>query len=125
VTVKILFDQEVEAHLKASLESIQPHDGIYKSGRAGMTVPQCDYCPPPQFSVNGVWSKKEGSVVLALLISVEGIVTQVKLLKSIDPQLDDQAIRTAKSYRFHPALDPDGNPATVLMPYTVKFQVSH
>jgi TonB family protein len=125
VNGKILLDTEVETHLGVTLDSLRPSDGIFKSGIAGMTVPQCDYCPLPQFSVSGVWNKKQGTVILALLISAEGRATQIKVIRSLGSELDQQAIAAAEVYRFRPALDPDGKPVAVLMPYTVTFRVAN
>jgi len=123
VNGKILVDPTVRTKLGVPLESLRPSDGIFKSGRAGMTVPHCNYCPIPKFSPKGVWSKKQGTVVLALLVSTDGRPTQIKVLQSIGTDLDNQAIAAARAYRFEPAVDPDGRPVEVLMPYKVTFHV--
>jgi TonB family protein len=125
VNGKILVNSEVQTHLGVPLESLRPSDGIFKSGRAGMTVPKCDYCPIPQFSPAGIWSRKEGTVILALLISTDGRAERIKILKSVDAELDDEAIKAARTFKFEPALDPDGKPAAVMMPYSVSFHVSN
>ena len=70
---------------------------------------------PPEAIAAGV----QGVVILELVINEEGLVSDVKVLRSI-PLLDQAAIETARQWRFSPTLV-NGRPAPVVMTATVNF----
>jgi TonB family protein len=116
---------EEASHLTVPLESLRPSDGIFRAGHAGMTVAECDYCPPPQFSAAPVWKQKQGTILMAIVVSPEGRPAQIKVTTSVDHELDAQAVKAVASYKFRPAVDPDGEPAAVHMPFAVIFRATN
>ena len=70
---------------------------------------------PPEAVASGV----QGVVILEMLINEEGLVSNVKVLRSI-PLLDQAAIEAARQWRFVPTLL-NGSPVPVMMTATVNF----
>ena len=62
-----------------------------------------------------------GAVVLECVISPQGRVTAVKVVRGI-PLLDDAAIAAVKQWVFTPTLK-DGVPVAVILPVTVEFRL--
>jgi TonB family protein len=122
---KVPLGPEETSHLTVPLESLRPIDGIFRGGYAGTTVPQCEYCPAPQFSTAAIWRNKGRSVVLNILVSPEGYATQVKVAQSPDPELDSEAIKAVEGYKFKAAVDPDGEPIAVRMPFVIGIRVAN
>jgi len=107
------------------LDSLRPIDGVFKAGYAGMTVAECVYCPAPQFSPAAVWRVKHGTVVAMIVVSSEGHVEDVKIVQSPDAALNADAITAIQNYKFRPAIDPDGKPTAVRMPFSLTFQIKN
>jgi serine/threonine-protein kinase len=68
--------------------------------------------------------KLEGVVSLSLLVSETGKVTDVKVLKSANPILDDAAVKAVREWVYEPAKK-DGVPVKVWLPVSLSFQQSH
>jgi protein TonB len=66
----------------------------------------------------------EGRVVVQFVVQKDGSVTEIKVAKSVDKELDEEAIRVCKLLpKFKPAVV-DGEPAAVwyTLPVTFKLQ---
>ncbi len=63
----------------------------------------------------------QGAVILECVISAEGNVTAVRLLRGVQKVLDDAAIAAVKRWRYTPTLL-DGKPVPVIMTVTVNFK---
>lgn len=64
--------------------------------------------------------KIEGIVYLKLLIDTRGIVRKVVLVESLDPELDEIAIKMSKQLRFRPAKK-ENKPVAVWVSLPYKF----
>lgn len=70
--------------------------------------------------------KAEGSVILQAVISREGIVTQVELLRASQPDypgFEESAIEAVSQWRYEPALK-DGEPVDVYFTIFVEFKLN-
>jgi TonB family protein len=123
VTGKIPLGQEGKAYLAAPLESLRPVDGIYKAGYAGRGIAECSFCPPPRFSPAVVLKVNHGTVLAMIVVSAEGRVSEVKIVDSPDSDLNSAAIEAIETYKFKPALDPDGQAVPIRMPYSLTFHL--
>jgi TonB family protein len=119
ITGKLPLDIEASAHLDIPLQSFRPSDGVFRAGYAGRTIAECDYCPPPKFSAETVWKVKRGTIIADIVVSTEGRVSEIKIVQSPDMELNEATIKAIKGYKFKSAVDPDGNPAAVRMPYEI------
>ena len=65
---------------------------------------------------------KEGIVILEAIITSEGAVDDVKVLKSADAILDEAAQRAVRQWRYRPATL-NGRAVRVYLTVTVSFQL--
>jgi len=70
----------------------------------------------------GAKPKVHGTVLLAVIIGVDGGVLQVKILSSTTKELDEKAVETAKSWKFEPARK-NGMPVPVLIHIETDFKL--
>ena len=97
-------------------------DGPF-AGYGGYGSPACIYCPDAQFSDEAVKEKHQGFVVVNALITADGRATDIKVIKSLGLGLDENAVAAVKSWRFKPALGPDGKPAAVEQTIQLEFRL--
>src|ERR1700683_5060675 len=76
----------------------------------------------PDYTVDAMRAKLEGSVELEVVVLVDGTVGDVGVTKSLDQVhgLDDKAIEAAKQCRFRPGTN-DGVPVPVRMAILMVF----
>ena len=102
---------------------LKPASGIYEPGRHGVTSPQCEYCPHPNYTREGVQKKIQGTVNLEVMVTAEGTVSSVRVLRGLEQSLDDRAVETVLGWRFKPALRPDGQAVTTRCTVEVTYKV--
>jgi len=62
----------------------------------------------------------EGTVVLSVLIDVQGRVRAARIITALAPAMDAEALRAIKKYRFSPAKI-EATPVAVRIRYAIKF----
>ena len=77
----------------------------------------------PNYTAEAMRAKIQGRVTLEAVVLVDGSVGQVRVIRSLDPTfgLDQEAIRTAKRWRFSPGTDRFGQPVPVLVVIEMDF----
>lgn len=93
-----------------------------RAGLAGVGKPSCIYCPKPGYSKEALEAKYEGDVYLLGVIGLNGRATKLKVL---DPGLGlgSKALDTVKTWRFKPALGPNGQPVAAITTIDVRFNL--
>jgi TonB family protein len=94
---------------------------VYEVGN-GVKAPKPVYMPNPEYTDSARKKKINGSVALAMIVTVEGNVRDVKIIKSLDKGLDKQAIAAVSTWRFEPAIK-DGKPVAVHLSADVTFRL--
>jgi len=94
---------------------------IYEMG-SGITSPKSVYAPNPSYDEKARKKKINGVVILAMVITAQGKVRDVKVIKSVDEGLDKQAVATVSTWRFEPATK-DGKPVAVHLKTEVNFRL--
>jgi periplasmic protein TonB len=97
--------------------------GYPNAGTGGYGVPECLFCPQPQFSDEAVKSKYMGTVTLVAIINADGRATNIQVVQGAGMGLDEKAIDGVKTWRFRPAVGPDGKPAAVRQTIEVTFRL--
>jgi protein TonB len=97
--------------------------GAPNAGTGGYGSPGCLYCPQPQFSDEAVKAKYQGTVLLIAIITADGRATDIHIAKGLGLGLDEKAIEAVRTWRFRPALGPDGKPAAVRQTIEVTFHL--
>ena len=90
-TRKMLF-QSGPSYARKS-EDIPDEPGVLKTGSPGVSQPRCKKCPDPPFSAYARTSKFQGAVRLSVLVTAEGKITSIYILKG-KPFVGDEAIKT-------------------------------
>jgi TonB family protein len=97
--------------------------GYPNGGTGGYGMPTCIYCPEAQFSDEAVKAKYQGVVYVSAVIGLDGKASDVRVVKTLGLGLDENAIAAVKTWRFTPALGPDGKPAAVRAQIEVTFRL--
>lgn len=92
---------------------------VYEAGN-GVTPPKARRTPNPEFSELAGGRKVNGVVVLAMIVTPEGKVRDIKVVKSLDEYLDKRAVSAVQTWRFEPGTK-DGKPVAVRMRAQVEF----
>jgi TonB family protein len=75
---------------------------IHNYGEGGST-PQAIHLVFPKYTDAAREAELEGKVVLQIVVSIEGNVTDARVLKSLGEGLDENAIEAARATKFKPA----------------------
>jgi TonB family protein len=70
---------------------------IYRAGKDGVSVPSCRYTPKPAYTKEARAAKVEGVVIMVGVITLDGKIEKMRILKSPGMGLDDSALKTVKS----------------------------
>jgi protein TonB len=96
-------------------------DAVYEMGN-GVTAPKPVYTPNPEYVDKARKQKINGVVLLAMIVTAKGDVHDVKVTKSLDEDLDRQAVAAVSTWKFKPATK-DGKPVAVHLKTEVIFKL--
>ncbi|HMD41109.1 MAG TPA: energy transducer TonB [Candidatus Acidoferrum sp.] len=96
---------------------------IARAGVGGIGIPTCIQCPPPEYTRKARAAKVQGSVVLYVTITADGQATNISVARSLEPDMDAQAIKAVSKWTFKPAIGPGGKPVPVIVPIEVTFRL--
>jgi TonB family protein len=91
-------------------------------GGSRTTPPHAIFSPNPDYTAKARMAGIEGLVGLQLTVTEQGKAEDVKVIKTLDPELDANAVRTVRTWKFRPATK-DGQPTAVQIKVTVSFQL--
>jgi TonB family protein len=95
---------------------------VYVPLKDGVTAPKAIYQPDPEYTDRARRKKINGSVVLSMIVTPDGTVRDPEVTKSLDKDLDKQAIACVKKWTFQPATK-DGKPVAVRLSVEVSFHL--
>ncbi|HYL16299.1 MAG TPA: energy transducer TonB [Terriglobales bacterium] len=75
--------------------------GPYRVG-GGVTAPRVIYAPDPEFSDEARKAKFQGTVVLWVIVGVDGRTHDIRVYRSLGMGLDEKAIEAIRQWRFEP-----------------------
>jgi len=103
----------------------QPADStsevVYEIGN-GVSAPKPVSMPNPEYTDKARKKKLNGTVIVAMIVTPEGKVRDVKVIKSLEQSLDQQAITAVRTWKFEPAMK-DGTPVAVHLKAEVSFRL--
>jgi TonB family protein len=120
---KIAMTDEMKSYLAVPPESLMPSDGIFEIGRAGITVPRCEYCPNPTYTNEATKQKLEGEIDLVILVNADGSAVTLTIVKTLGGGLDEAAADIIRTWRFKSAVNVDGKPVATRTPVTINFRM--
>jgi TonB family protein len=105
-----------------SSNAIQTEPGILQPGVNGVSLPVCVFCPSPDYTDLARVAKYRGTVELSLIVTKDGVVESVAVLKGAPFSLTGQAIEAVKKWKFKPA-NAHGQSVPVRVPVDIEFQL--
>lgn len=103
--------------------SAQAQEPVYKPGN-GVTDPVLVREVKPNYTDDARQRKVEGVVELSAVILKDGTVGETHITRSLDSDLDKEAEKAAKQWRFRPATK-DGGPVNVQVSIELTFNLHH
>jgi TonB family protein len=94
---------------------------VYKIGN-GVSQPTILYKQEPEYTPEAKDEKIEGSVALQVEITPEGHAENIRVMKSLDPGLDANAVTAVSNWRFKPGMK-DGEPVAVYATIEINFHL--
>jgi TonB family protein len=95
--------------------------GAYHVG-GGVSRPRPIYSPDPEFSEEARKNKMQGTVLLRLIVGVDGKTRDIRVVRSLGMGLDEKAVEAAHLWRFDPARK-DGQPVPVEVDMEINFRL--
>ena len=95
--------------------------GVYEVGN-GVLAPKALSMPNPEYTDKARKRKLNGTVVVAMIVTPESTVRDPKVIKSLDKDLDKQALAAVRRWIFEPATK-DGIPVAVHLKAEVDFRL--
>jgi TonB family protein len=97
-------------------------NGVYRVTDPGVTPPRGLKIPEPEFSEYARKNQIQGVVILSVIVDSDGSVKYLKVLRSVEPTLDANAVESVKQWKFAPAMK-DGHPVAVAMNIEISFNL--
>ena len=95
--------------------------GVFELG-SGVEPPRIQHKVDPRYTAEAMRAKVQGTVVVQAIVRPDGSVTDVEVIKSLDPTfgLDTEAVRAARQWRFYPGTR-FGEPVSVRISIELAF----
>lgn len=97
--------------------------GAFRAGVGGVGMPSCYFMPNPPYSDEARKAKYSGTVLVEAIVTVDGRVTNPRVVKSPGLGLDETTINTLRTWRCKPAVGPGGRPVPTQVPFEVTFRL--
>ncbi|MGB6959209.1 MAG: energy transducer TonB [Candidatus Acidiferrum sp.] len=110
------------ASFARSAADVPAEPGILRPGLDGVSLPVCVFCPSPEYTDLARTAKYRGTVELSLIVTKEGAVESVQVLKGAPFALAEQAVDAVKKWKFKPAKFA-GKSVSVRVPVDIDFQL--
>jgi TonB family protein len=94
---------------------------IYKVG-GGVKAPSLVYKVEPEYSEEARSAKYSGTVLLKVIVDVDGLAKNVEVVNSLGMGLDEQAVLAIQRWKFKPG-EKDGVPVPVMATIEVNFKL--
>jgi protein TonB len=95
--------------------------GAYMPG-AGISNPELLVEVKPTYTADGMRAKIQGSVTVEAVVLESGAVSEVRVLRSLEPGLDQKALEAARKWVFRPARK-DGKPVPIRIQIVLDFRL--
>jgi TonB family protein len=102
--------------------SYDSDEHVYKVGGRAVKPPRATYMPDPPFSEEARRAKFQGTLVLWLVVSSEGVVRNLRIARPLGLGLDEKAVEAVRQWRFNPGTK-DGEPVATMVNVEVTFHL--
>jgi len=90
----------------------------------GIKPPELVKQVTPRYTQDAMERKVQGDVELEAVVAVDGTVSDVRVIRSLDSDLDHQAMVAARQWQFKPGRDRDDQPVAVIVTLILSFRLS-
>ena len=99
----------------------QADQKVYRIGK-DVTAPKLLFAPNPEYPASERKDKKpfQGTCLVGLVVNAAGQPSDVRILRSLSKDFDENALKSVQRYRFSPA-QKDGKPVAVELRVEVRF----
>jgi protein TonB len=87
------------------------------------TAPKIIHAAQPEYTAEARDAKLEGAVVVSAVIGVDGVPSEMKVVRGLGKGLDEKAIECAGKWRFKPASNYFGEPSPAKVTLEVNFRL--
>jgi TonB family protein len=91
-------------------------------GQAADYPPRATHSVNPSYTEEARRKKINGIVILSVLVTEEGLPSDIRVVRSLGYGLDEKAIEAVSQYRFRPAIK-DGKPVPYRLEIESNFQI--
>ncbi len=84
--------------------------------------PKLIYSVKPKYTEEARVNKIQGTVVLSATVGPDGLLSNIRVVKSLGYGLDEKAIEAARQCRFQPAMA-DGRPVAATVKFSMEFRL--
>ena len=95
--------------------------GLAAAQSAEGTLPVLVYEAAPVYPTQALEEGVESTVLLEILVSIDGQVVDARVAESGGPGFDEAALQAVRSFRFDPALNAEGVPTEAVIGYRLNF----
>ena len=114
-TSVLLFVMALSAVFPAAAED------VYRVG-GDVSAPKLIHKVEPRYTKRAKKAKLKGEVVLSAVLSSSGKPEKIEVVKSLDADLDAEAVKAASQWQFKPA-EKKGEPVAVRIKIQVNFRL--
>jgi TonB family protein len=102
-------------------QNVHAQGKVYKIGN-GVSQPSIIHKVEPEYTQEAKDAKIEGAVRLQAEITPDGFAQNIRVVRSLDPGLDENAVTALSQWRFKPGMK-DGEPVAVYATIEVNFRL--
>ncbi len=114
--------EQVRETAGRNLPKAQLANGVYKMSDGGISAPTLLYKTEPKYTEEARAGKIQGTTVLYAEIGTDGLAHNVKVQRSLEPGLDQQAIDALSQWQFKPG-QKNGQDVTVAATIEINFRL--
>lgn len=101
---------------------VPPYTGSTFRPGGDVSAPVPTFHPEPKYTEEARKARIEGSVMLSLVVDPDGNTRNIKVVKSLDPGLDQKAIEAVSQWKFNPGKK-SGTPVAIQAQIAVTFRL--
>jgi TonB family protein len=94
--------------------------GVYRAG-GSVSAPRLLTQVRPRYTGQALRNKIQGTVVLEAVVTSDGCASQIRVVRSLDPGLDEEAVAAVLQWRFEPGRLAGGAAVDVLVTIMLDF----
>jgi TonB family protein len=94
---------------------------VYRVGRE-VSAPVVTYREEPRYTDAAAKAKIDGAVLISLIVGENGVPRDLRIVRSLEPGLDQNASKAVSNWRFRPG-EKDGKPVAVQSTIEIGFHI--